>query len=108
LFVGEVIRASLCHINFIHKHVPVALKAVQSACTASTIRPGYKPFGQFITVRPVCKSFGPFINSSAYLNGITSTRLSKAGQLDYKLADRFINQWPDYKPVRFTIGSQHL
>jgi len=25
LFVGEVIRASLWHINFIHKHVPVAL-----------------------------------------------------------------------------------
>jgi len=30
-------------------------------------------------------------------------RLSKAGQLDYKLADQIINWWPVYKPVRFTI-----
>ena len=35
------------------------------------------------------------------------TRLSKAGQPDYKPADRFINRWPVYKPVRLTIGSQH-
>jgi len=34
--------------------------------------------------------------------------LSKAGQPDYKPADRFINWWPAYKPVRFTIGSQHI
>jgi len=34
-------------------------------------------------------------------------RSSKAGQLDYKPADRFINWWPIYKPVRFTIGLQH-
>ena len=57
----------------------------QGACTASTIRPGYKPFSQFIkrfvllvnrsqvykllvllvTVRPVYKPFGLSINSSA-------------------------------------------
>ena len=35
------------------------------------------------------------------------THLSKAGQPDYKLADHFINWPPVYKPVRFTIGSQH-
>jgi len=35
------------------------------------------------------------------------THLAKAGQPDYKLADRFINWQPAYKPVRFTIGSQH-
>jgi len=36
------------------------------------------------------------------------TCLSKAGQPDYKPADRFINQRPVYEPVRFTIGSQHI
>jgi len=36
------------------------------------------------------------------------TCLSKAGQPDYKPADRFINRWPVYKPVRFTISSQHI
>jgi len=35
-------------------------------------------------------------------------RLSKTGQLDYKPADRFINQRPAYILVRLTIGSQHI
>jgi len=35
-------------------------------------------------------------------------RLSKASQPDYKLADWFINRRPIYKPVRLTIGSQHI
>jgi len=43
-----------------------------------------------------------------YTNGITLTCLSKAGQPDYKPADRFINRRPVYKLVRFTIGSQHI
>jgi len=36
------------------------------------------------------------------------TLLSKAGQPDYKPADRFINRRPVYKQVRLTIGSQHI
>ena len=42
-----------------------------------------------------------------FLNGITSMRLPKAGQPEYKLADRFINRQSVYKLVRFTISSQH-
>jgi len=34
--------------------------------------------------------------------------LSKAGQPDYKPADRFINRRLIYKLVRLTIGSQHI
>jgi len=34
--------------------------------------------------------------------------LSKAGQPDYMLADRFINRQPVYEPVRFIIGLQHI
>jgi len=30
------------------KQLVIALKAVQPACTASTFRPGCKPFGQLI------------------------------------------------------------
>jgi len=42
LFVGEVIRASLWHINFIHKHVPVALSTrtvfwLMSGCSITII-----------------------------------------------------------------------
>ena len=33
--------------------------------------------------------------------------LSKAGQPVYKPDDRFINRRPVYKPVKFSIGSQH-
>ena len=57
----------------------------------------------------VYNPFSPFINRLAwFLNRITSTHLSKAGQLDYKPSDQFINRWPVYKPVRFIIGSQHI
>jgi len=34
------------------------------------------------------------------------TCLSKAGQPDYKPADRFINRRPVYKPVRFAIEQE--
>ena len=34
--------------------------------------------------------------------------LSKAGQPVYKPDDRFINRRPVYKPVKFSIGSQHI
>ena len=34
--------------------------------------------------------------------------LSKASQPIYKPDDRFVNQWPVYKPVKFSINSQHI
>jgi len=48
------------------------------------------------------------LNNGGILLGKNDKKRGACVYVCYKPADRFINRRPVYKPVRFTISSQHI